>query len=571
MAGIVGYNSNSLQNSFNIGNVNSVNGSGICGINTNDSLINNCYNYSNANSGIANENLGTIINVYNITDTDTLLSQDLLDTLNLNADSIEGAREWKVSKGKRCVPVGYPAFVYENYYKVTIADCDNATITASTSEGIIESGTEVEEGTNITVNVNVNHGYELYFLDYNDYNEIVNGQTITVNEDVRINADVRKIQNIVYFHKPASWTKCWIYIYDYHTGTVINIEDWGGLDMEYVGGDLYRYIIPDTFDYPQVLFSNGGDNRTQIPARMVPGFYVEGTMIYDETIHNLIPYVPEDIDLYIKSFESDRSLVQPVGREINFTSKASGGKDGYSYEFAVNGEVVSSVDNTMSWTPTEVGTYEVSVKATDRRGDTATKTIIYEIKDKSEFEAKIIYKGVNTPNIYYKLDGGSWIVRPGIKMIESNLIEGYYEYTVELEEADQKVILCFNDGKNNWDSINGKNYTVTAGEYVIHNTNIYEVNSLSENTTTIFYKGYENPYIHYCIENSKWTTPPGIKMKKSETMEDYYEMTIDLGIFTDVYVTFNNGSGNWQNNGGQNYAFGTGKYIFENGVITELN
>ena len=54
------------------------------------------------------------------------------------------------------------------------------------------------------------------------------------------------------------------------------------------------------------------------------------------------------------------------------------------------------------------------------------------------------------------------------------------------------------------------------------------VTEKSKNVTTIYYKGYENPYIHYSV-GGKWTAAPGIKMIPCTDVEGYnYKVEIDL-------------------------------------------
>ncbi|NLK94160.1 MAG: starch-binding protein [Clostridiales bacterium] len=370
--------------------------------------------------------------------------------------------------------------------------------------------------------------------------------------------------NKVYLHMPSGWTKPYIYVYENKDGKVNELGKWPGVQMEYEYGDIYSYTIPSEYENPLVLFSNNGDNTTQIPARNVKGFEVNGVMIYDEDINSLISYDESDINLYISKFESNKPLVQPVNRDITFSAKANGGKGPYIYVFKVNGEKVQvSLSNKMTWNAKEVGRYNIELDVIDSLGNVVNKTMEYTIKDKESFQSKIIYKGVENPYIYYKLGNGSWIKKPGIKMIKSNIIDGYYEYTIELEEENENVTLCFNNGANNWDSIGGKNYYVSSGEYVIHNTKVAKVNTSADNKITIKYKGFYNPYIHYCIGNTSWTSGNGVIMQKSDTLEGYYEYTIDCGIFDYAYVTFNDGKGKWDNNKGCNYRLTTGSYIFD--------
>lgn len=370
--------------------------------------------------------------------------------------------------------------------------------------------------------------------------------------------------NKVYIHIPIGWTKPYIYVYENKDGRVNELAKWPGIKMNHEYGDIYSYTIPSEYKNPLVLFSNMGDNNTQIPARNVAGFKVDGVMIYDKNINSLISYNEDNTDLYISKFESNKPLVQPIDRDITFSAKANGGNGPYIYVFKVNGEEVQmSASNKMIWNAKEVGTYNIELEVIDSLGNIVNKGMEYTIKDKKEFQSKVIYRGVDNPYIYYKLGNGSWINKPGIKMKESDIIDGYYEYTIELEEENEKVTLCFNNGANNWDSIGGRNYHISSGEYVIHKTNVEKVNTSADNKITIIYKGFENPYIHYCIGNTSWTSGNGISMKKSDTLEGYYEYIIDCGIFDYAYVTFNDGKGNWDNNQGRNYKLTIGNYVFE--------
>ncbi|MFC5700257.1 carbohydrate binding domain-containing protein [Cohnella faecalis] len=92
--------------------------------------------------------------------------------------------------------------------------------------------------------------------------------------------------------------------------------------------------------------------------------------------------------------------------------------------------------------------------------------------------------------------------------------------------------------------------------------------SSAGNTATIYYKrGFAAPYIHYQPEPGVWTTTPGVLMTQSE-FAGYSKITIPLSAATGVRVAFNDGNGNWDNNGGTSYYFNTGVSTFVNGTIT---
>ncbi|WP_236340091.1 RCC1 domain-containing protein [Paenibacillus plantiphilus] len=78
---------------------------------------------------------------------------------------------------------------------------------------------------------------------------------------------------------------------------------------------------------------------------------------------------------------------------------------------------------------------------------------------------------------------------------------------------------------------------------------------------TVYYKlpaGWTQAYMHYRLSSgATWTSTPGIKMKPSE-IPGYWKLDVDLGAAAGTFIAeaaFNNGSGTWDNNGGQNYKF----------------
>nr|2LAB_A Chain A, Beta/alpha-amylase [Paenibacillus polymyxa] len=70
-------------------------------------------------------------------------------------------------------------------------------------------------------------------------------------------------------------------------------------------------------------------------------------------------------------------------------------------------------------------------------------------------------KGFNSPYIHYRPAGGSWTAAPGVKMQDAE-ISGYAKITVDIGSASQ-LEAAFNDGNNNWDSNNTKNYLFSTG------------------------------------------------------------------------------------------------------------
>ncbi len=95
------------------------------------------------------------------------------------------------------------------------------------------------------------------------------------------------------------------------------------------------------------------------------------------------------------------------------------------------------------------------------------------------------------------------------------------------------------------------------------------VTTLAGNVATVYYKpaaSWTTAYIHYSPTGGTWTTVPGVPMSPACTGWKVY--SANLGSATGLTATFNNGSGTWDNNGGKNYALGTGIQVVENGAVT---
>ncbi|MFC5703157.1 carbohydrate binding domain-containing protein [Cohnella faecalis] len=89
----------------------------------------------------------------------------------------------------------------------------------------------------------------------------------------------------------------------------------------------------------------------------------------------------------------------------------------------------------------------------------------------------------------------------------------------------------------------------------------------SGNTVTVYYKqGYSTPYIHYRPAGGSWTTVPGVAMPASE-VSGYNKITINIGTATQLEACFNNGSGTWDSNNGNNYFFPVGTSTYNAGTI----
>jgi glycosidase len=89
------------------------------------------------------------------------------------------------------------------------------------------------------------------------------------------------------------------------------------------------------------------------------------------------------------------------------------------------------------------------------------------------------------------------------------------------------------------------------------------------NTATVFYStastGWSAYKLHWAPDGGAWTAVPGVAMESACT--GWVKKTVDLGSATGWQATFNNGNGTWDNNGGRNYALGTGTITVKDGAI----
>lgn len=91
----------------------------------------------------------------------------------------------------------------------------------------------------------------------------------------------------------------------------------------------------------------------------------------------------------------------------------------------------------------------------------------------------------------------------------------------------------------------------------------------AESTATVFYytktKNWSAYNLHYAPDGGAWTAVPGLAMEAACT--DWVKKTVALGSAGGLQATFNNGTGTWDNNGGQNYDLGTGTITVKDGVV----
>lgn len=239
-------------------------------------------------------------------------------------------------------------------------------------------------------------------------------------------------------------------------------------------------------------------------------------------------------------------------------------KDNYGYEFVVQDY---SNNSNINWKPEVGGGYYFVIDAIDEAGNTASKGDVYfylqpepiDIQFTSD-KSEINYGDDVTLN--YSASGGAGAFKYNLYAYDENgsrytLVENTSEKTFKwTSNLEGKVRFEIN-------AVDSKNSIETKS---------LDINVLKLNKTFIYYKGYDNPNIHYKVGNGAWTVVPGVKMVRTSDVEGYpYMAEIDLGDSKTLTACFNNGNGVWDNNGGKDYTFEAGYYTICNGVINKIN
>ncbi|MCR5608124.1 MAG: alpha-amylase [Lachnospiraceae bacterium] len=443
---------------------------------------------------------------------------------------------------------------------------------------------------NVSGTVTISNGYGEFSVNGRSYSVWIN-KAYTATERLTNIVREPKDEVTIYFERPEWWNKneagevidssatpkVYAYIYD---NKGYQNSKWYGQQMTYVNDNIYKMVIDGSCEYKYVIFNDGDISVRQSPVTGETGF-----IIVDNTFYN---YMGVDFE------KQDLPTATPAPTE----------------------------EPTPEPTATVVPTVEPTVEPTIEPTVAPTATPAPSTKVKVYY-----YTGWTTPYIYYKIGNGSWSSYPGTAMTKSDDKAGYYDVVLDLG-SDTTLTACFNNKSGSWDSHNGANYSMGKGVYTVKNGSVTKLADVYEevaptvaptveptveptvaptvaptveptvaptveptvaptveptvaptieptatpapgNTAKIYYyTGWTNTYIHYKKAGGSWTVAPGVKMAGSE-YAGYTTITIDLGTATYLTACFNNGSGNWDSNGGSNYKINAGTYVVKNGNITE--
>ncbi|MEN2998059.1 MAG: carbohydrate binding domain-containing protein, partial [Brevinematia bacterium] len=156
-------------------------------------------------------------------------------------------------------------------------------------------------------------------------------------------------------------------------------------------------------------------------------------------------------------------------------------------------------------------------------------------------------------NIHYN-GGNGWTTSPGIAM--SNEGNGWWGRTIDVVSNQYEFV--FNNNAGTWDNNLNRDYIsrVSLGNTIYVSNRVVGIGPLYSgsapvNVTIRYYRpDWSVVNIHY-YNGSNWTTSPGIRMTNEGN--GWWIFTIRVVNGNNYQFVFNNNSGTWDNNNGQNY------------------
>lgn len=187
----------------------------------------------------------------------------------------------------------------------------------------------------------------------------------------------------IYCQDDAGWST--VYCYMWNDGNDSNAA-WPGIKMTNLGDGVWEYNYSKK--YANVIFNIGSDS-SKTADLTVPS----EISIYNNKTNAWEPYSSSPVK--ISSFISSIQSPAYTGCSIKLTTVAKSAEGSLYYKYTVSGPTGESVLSnsaaaTVTWIPTVVGTYKVTVDVTDTAGNTNSRSLDFVINDPSKLEAAFI-------------------------------------------------------------------------------------------------------------------------------------------------------------------------------------
>ncbi|WP_217960250.1 Ig-like domain-containing protein, partial [Bifidobacterium pseudolongum] len=333
-------------------------------------------------------------------------------------------------------------------------------------------------------------------------------------------------------------------------GVLIATAERGGQDLAGMSTKLDNGTYKDEISGSTITVSGGKITSGSVEANTVAAFY---TPKVDTTPISSAEAMPNKGD-----FEDTKDITL---RSFNMANASYTTSEGASGSFN-DGDIITIGAGSAGGV-----NVTVTVTGTGNNGKTINRTYTYHKGAQTPVESvSISGNGVNNGRLNMDLNSTTSVqlnatVTPADATVRS----------ISWKSSDPAVATVSSDGLVRGKKAGTTTITATAAGVSASITVTVTGELVTPQGTTVYYPadkfGANSTYIHYRVGTGAWTTAPGVKME--EACDGYLSFTIENPDQQQVEVTFNNGSGNWDSNGGQNYK-GTGDSILvKDGNVTE--
>ena len=309
--------------------------------------------------------------------------------------------------------------------------------------------------------------------------------------------------NYVYCENELEWPVVSVYMWN-GAGSVNN-GAWPGPSATKVGGHLWRYALPKS--YENIIFSDSGHDQT--PDMKFPGAgYVYNNATKEWSLYDTSP-------LHVSSYATDLPSPQYAGVGI-VMSAAAEGQGAVRYRFSATSSsgttvVVQdySVINSAVWTPKTAGKYTLTFEFWDTSGNTNKRTMNYTVEDGLSSAAPYIKQVTPVSGQQIKKSSACSVsVSAGGGLTGTNLL--FYKFT-----------LVDSTGK-----------TVNTPYYSLKNSFSFTPAALGEYTLTVSVQGSDNAaaersYVYNSVSTIVTPTEPAESSLKGDADSDGRVTVID--------------------------------------------
>lgn len=185
----------------------------------------------------------------------------------------------------------------------------------------------------------------------------------------------------IYCQNDAGWAR--VNCYMWNSSSDENAA-WPGVPMTSIGDGVWEYNYSKK--YANVIFNDGS---TQTGDLVTPS----ETSIYNNSSNSWEPYSSSPVK--ITSFTSSIQSPAYTNCSIKLTTVAKSAAGSLYYKYTVSGPtgvsvLSNSAASSVTWIPTVVGTYKVTVEVTDTAGNTNSRSLDFVINDPTTLETAFI-------------------------------------------------------------------------------------------------------------------------------------------------------------------------------------